>query len=575
MAVSGRFFCQAEDWILAATPFSFSQKEEHSSLTLAKASLLPQLILEQIADNSIRMTTNEEMLERTLDSLVTERQSLFLQLSKEVKTRDALILSETSKRTLKKKLAAQDEKIRDLKERIDENLGKTEKARQEVEARIKGIESAQKEKVSGFSIEALNPFSIFSQKKEENLVELPRKENVVLYKNDPSVLFVPSKEAAAAGYDSAVFEKAVRGEKIKALLTGKMTIYGDYVQVSAELYIYPGRKVTAYVTEIGNLNDCASIARNIASSLMPEISNSRKVELVIKTEPEELCDSVVMMIDGVVLKNFGGRAVIDSGRHILEFSVPGYPPKSIVHDFDMADAFLVTVPFEKEQNIVFNLDFKYEDELKVYSFGEFNAASAPGSSVITLQTSSANVLGQAVAPVKYETIRKEIKDEEGNVTYEEVQAKLPQSSFFFYVPYEVLERNVNFTVSAEPVDTAAEIDRRRIWTYRAYSALVISLPFTLYSVGRYNSAVNAYNTSQISSMDKVNTWRTVKNISTVVTCTCAGFFAFELVRYLRTASRVLPYEPDPCDGIIYNLNQGEIPSAEESENTDNQNSEVK
>ena len=38
----------------------------------------------------------------------------------------------------------------------------------------------------------------------------------------------------------------------------------------------------------------------------------------------------------------------------------------------------------------------------------------------------------------------------------------------------------------------------------------------------------------------------MKNISTAVTGVCAGFFAVELVRYLWTSNKVLPYQAKPA-----------------------------
>ncbi|MBO4403778.1 MAG: hypothetical protein J5780_00375, partial [Treponema sp.] len=153
-------FLYSADWVLGGTAFTFTQKETRPSSLEAKGALLPSLILEQISDSSYRMTTDEEMLSRTLSSFSLERQSLFLQLSKEVKTRDSYILSETSQRTLKKKLASQNEKISGLKKQIQENLEKTDRATKEAEERIKKRKEEVSEGVNrqGFFIRAFNPF---------------------------------------------------------------------------------------------------------------------------------------------------------------------------------------------------------------------------------------------------------------------------------------------------------------------------------------------------------------------------------------------------------------------------------
>ena len=95
-------------------------------------------------------------------------------------------------------------------------------------------------------------------------------------------------------------------------------------------------------------------------------------------------------------------------------------------------------------------------------------------------------------------------------------------------------------VKGKSVDNAAVIDKRRIWTYRGYTALVLSLPVTLFGTGKYNSSVNEYNSGYLGDISEVEKWNTVRIVSGGITIACASFFVFELVRYLRAASSVLP-----------------------------------
>ena len=90
------------------------------------------------------------------------------------------------------------------------------------------------------------------------------------------------------------------------------------------------------------------------------------------------------------------------------------------------------------------------------------------------------------------------------------------------------------------MDHASYIDNRRIWTYRAYTLLVLSMPFTLFTVGKYNAAVNAYNASSLNTLDEVERWEKSKKIATSVTTVCACLFGLELIRYLYAANSVLP-----------------------------------
>ena len=137
LIILSQVFLYASDWTLGAAKFSFSQNESHSSSEEDAASILPQLILEQIVSTSSRITTKREMLNRTLDDLLTKRLSLFLQLSNEIKIRDSLVIQEEDKNNLKKKITDEDKKISDIENQIDENLLQVEKAKKETLANIK------------------------------------------------------------------------------------------------------------------------------------------------------------------------------------------------------------------------------------------------------------------------------------------------------------------------------------------------------------------------------------------------------------------------------------------------------
>ena len=97
---------------------------------------MPQLILEQIAENSIRSVSSQEQLDRELYALQTERLSLFLQLSKENKTRDSLVLSKTNPRELKKAIREEEEKISEIEKKIDENLSAVQKTKEKYSRQI-------------------------------------------------------------------------------------------------------------------------------------------------------------------------------------------------------------------------------------------------------------------------------------------------------------------------------------------------------------------------------------------------------------------------------------------------------
>ncbi|MDE5775495.1 MAG: hypothetical protein K2H67_01285, partial [Treponemataceae bacterium] len=124
------FFCanalcedsSGEAWILAAQKFEIEEYKEHSAALESAAAVIPKLILEQISLDTKRTVLRDERLSQKLDSLLTERLSLFLDLSKEVKSRDALVLNNYTMFEYQSALKAQEKKIDDVQKKIDVNL---------------------------------------------------------------------------------------------------------------------------------------------------------------------------------------------------------------------------------------------------------------------------------------------------------------------------------------------------------------------------------------------------------------------------------------------------------------------
>ncbi|MBR0100915.1 MAG: hypothetical protein IJP90_14560, partial [Treponema sp.] len=123
------FKAVADNWTLGVMEFSFKQSQIRTQSSEKAAQVLPQLIVEQIANQEVRTIPETERLDRKLNELQTERLSLFLQLSKEYKTRDSLVLTKTSPRSLTKAIREQMKKIREIEIKIDENLENVKKAK--------------------------------------------------------------------------------------------------------------------------------------------------------------------------------------------------------------------------------------------------------------------------------------------------------------------------------------------------------------------------------------------------------------------------------------------------------------
>lgn len=504
-----------EDWVLAGQKFSFAQKGGESSASARLAEVLPQLILEQVAENSIRSVSAQEQLDRELYSLQTERLSLFLQLSKEYKTRDALLLSKNSVRELKKAVKSEEEKIEELEKKIDQNLSDTEKVREKFAGQVafeKGVSPAEgegngNEKDAGFFENFRFPFARRRQGEFERVSE-----NVVIYKNDPSVLFSVSDAAGEGGIESFAFNKEVSAAKINALLTGKISLYGEYVSVTVQLYLFPGGNCQPAVTEVGNVNDLASIAQNLSRNLMPQIANSLPVRIKIEIEPPEAAKTGIVSVDGVIVPA-KEDIVVDAGVHSITVSASGFEKQTVNYGFAGEDFF--TVKTTLRPLVMGSLDICLKKMAKgVFYFNALNSSEVDGENLYA----SSTVNGRPILGV--------FENSEGETA-------------FIYIPEKLAKDENTLTINARPFNREESIDRQRRRMYTAYSALICSLVPTFFTVGNFTAVNNSYSAGR-AGFDEVSKWQKYSYYSIGVSCAAGAWFAFEMVRYLFTANEVLP-----------------------------------
>ncbi len=518
-------------WTLGAMEYTFTQKHtERTSRENGIAGILPKLVLEQISSSSIRHTSAQELLDRKLEELLTERLSLFLQLSKEIKTRDSLILTQADSSKRKTSLQDSEKKIAELKKKIEENLSKADKAKSEFEerdAREKALLSGEKpapqekinedEKNSGPEF-----FKKFFPKKSDSILPQMATEKVSLYKKDSSELFSVSAEVFSKGKDSREFQKAVTSAGINGLLTGEITIYGDYAAITSTLTIYPGATVAGTITEVGSLSDISRMARNIAHYLVPKISNSLPIHLFFDIVPEEAKENAQIAVDGVMYQTVPESIVVDSGIHTIEVSSEGYNPQTLTYNFENAPDFLVHLPMDQTRNAVVNLSLKNPLLGTLYANGAFLSDIKPGVPGTEVSVNGEPVIGQFIS------------------TKQNEKGEYLSSFYFIDSPYQ--KQGENLMVNVNPVDNASEIDKRRIWMYRGYTALVLSVPLALFGTGYYNVAYNSNVISGGTSItdSQVQFWSGFRYASLGVTVAAGSFFIYEIVRYLKAASEVLP-----------------------------------
>lgn len=525
------FSASAADWVLAGETFTLGQKNSDSASLKKAAELLPQLILEQISLNKMRVIPDSETLDRKLNTLQTERLSLFLELEKEIKARDSLVISEKKPKSLEKKLVEANKKIAEIQEKIEENIKttdeeiakfeKTESERPKIESEDENRpenSAGGKEKFAENAKEFFRkmlPMRFF--KRDEETKEIVS-ENVVLYKNDVSALFKASDDASALGKKSYAFSKEVISAKINGLLSGSIVSYGEYIGVTAEIFVYPGAKSIGTVTEVGSVTNLVPLAKRILQNMAPKIANNLPVLIKFDIDSADASKSVtnpVVTIDGVVSKD-AEDVVLDSGVHTISIEAPGFESASMSYSFSGDIEFSVVAKLVPVVSGSMNI------RLKKFKNGLFYA-NAIETSELSLENeySTISVNGKDVLSV-----------------FEDSETK---ERAFVYIPFDLARDGNVLSVSAKTFDRAENIDKRRIEMYIAYSALICSLPFTFYSLGEFDSRNNAYAMNR-GDYDDLLKWQKISNATQVVSFVCLGWFAVELVRYLFAANRVLPAE---------------------------------
>lgn len=490
-----------EAWILAAQKFEIEEYKEHSAALESAAAVIPKLILEQISLDTKRTVLRDERLSQKLDSLLTERLSLFLDLSKEVKSRDALVLNNYTMFEYQSALKAQEKKIDEVQKKIDANL----KAQEEAIF----PETGKKR----------------SARKMRKLWE-PEARQVSLYGQDPEKLFSPSDSFKKEGVDSRAFAKDVSNAKISGLVSGSMISYGNYLSVTAELTVFPGAKKVASVTEVGALSDIRQIAKNIAFALLPKIANSMPVELEFNIFPEAAAENATLTVDSVVYRPVPKKVSLGSGFHSISVDAEGFARETFLYDFSGQSKFLVEVNFREESKGEIKLALSRFVPGTMFFDGKFAGESSASDFVkVPLKVNGNTVFGYFEGTVKD-------KDAEGGERSE---------TMFMMIPSNLMADGAELEMNLRVFDVSKNIDKRRRMLYVSYSALLLSLPIMFYSYGRYDSIMNGYLAGYGNfDYDEFKLYRTLSFAGIALVSACGAWMVTELVLYLLAVEKTLP-----------------------------------
>lgn len=515
----------ASDWVLAASPFSFTQTGPKSPFQEKTRELLPKMILEQIGTGDMRLPPRSEMLDRKIDSLRKDRQSLFLQLSAAIKERDKIFLQESNQKKLQKKIAEQEKKIKEIQDKIDANIENVDKAVRQIEE--ESLENAEEKSNLWQSIA-----SLFSAK-EEKLVPDSVNEPIKIYHEDSETLLSPGEEIWSTGMESRDFVNFMSGEGVNGYLTGSLTFYGNYFSVAVELRIYPDGKKAGSIIEVGNVDNMVSVARNITQYLRTVVINSAPVQLYFDISPEDAAKNALVKIDGTVSNLSGNSLSVTAGLHTISVDSPGFESLAVTYNFKNSTSFFVRIPMYVKRTGQFNIYLNPPTDSTLFADG-YNVGNGIYGGTITINGSP--VIGQIRRTVPVPPT----VDEEGN----EIASPDKIFTSFYYIPMDLQTDGASLTVKTKPVDSATLIDTRRKWAYRGYSAFVLTLPLTFIAEGNYRTAVNGYNAGY-GDRATAEAWGYIRTGAIVLTVSAAGFFIYELVRYLHAASSVLPDSAKP------------------------------
>lgn len=496
-----------KNWIIGAEQF-VSTRGKQTSVTDGITRMFPSRILEKLSTNLYRNVSEDEELYSKINSLKTERTSLFLQMSSEIKKRDSFVTGNYSEKELKKKIEEQSKKIAEIQNKIDENL----KKQGEIESQLSYNPSVEAQSDTKNN-KMVQFFSSFFKTEETKKQEL---EKVVLYKKDFQQLFVPSDLAKQTGYESILYEKDVIKEGINGLITGKIALYGDYFSLTCQLYVYPGAKVTATVTEVGSLSEAELVSSLIARELAPAISNSLPVQLKINIQPESIKNEVLIYMDSQLIKGGTDGFTTDSGVHVIQFLHDGYDSITTSYSFEGDRTYKVDVNLKPSITKEIKLQLPPNVMGNVYISGEPHPTDEEYRSTISINNKQ--ILGIFIA--------------EDN------------SRAFMVIPEGSINKGEVLNLNVKAFDRTQYIEKHRTRMYNSYSALMTSLIPMFFTMGQANAYRIAEANGYLSSNDmaKLQGWNIASGVSIGLTVGCGGWFVYELINYFRAVNTVLPTE---------------------------------
>ena len=468
------------EWTLAACAFTVGENSSNfengtSDHVQNAALLLPQLILEKTLDAGMRTVPAEELCRREKKKLHEQRRALYADIGQKTAERDKLVVSEADEKKLSREIAAREKTIRSLK---DEAEKITERER------------------------ALSPSDF-----------LPVKERIVLWKNTSAEAYPPLKTAAP-------FRETLEEPKdIRGLITGSVQRLGDYMQVQADLTLYPGAVEALHLSETDRTENLEAFAQRFAEKIIVALRNGKEVRLSFDIQPEDAAQKASVRLDGRLLRSLSSVLIAD-GIHELYAEAEGFEAASFVYDFSGKSDFYVRVRFQKRDQTPIRVVPKAGGPYTLF-FNGLAAVPQEGKEH-TFTVNGFPVLAEAV---EGDTVRRFILERGSRK-----KGVLSGESADYVAEY---------TLPAPSSSLSSSIEKKRRIMYNSYAALILSLPVTFILAGKQ---VDEYNSRVLgkSGGDDLQNWQIAAYASSGVSIGLGINFLVQLGLYLHSVNSLLP-----------------------------------
>lgn len=452
---------EAESWVLAAEAFELKNVPE---IHADHAKNIPLMLLSRLSRLSSRKVSPDEIRSRAIREKQDVRMKLFLERNELVKKSDALVLSDNTGQNIQKQR-------RDIALQIV-------KKQQQIDAVEKEIADFEK---SGQDSEAsLQTLKLWKDGKE-------------LYSRN----------------DEVSLSRSLAKDGVSGLLYGTIEDIGGYFIVSVSLDTGYGRTQPVLVREAMPYDDIREILYRINSTLVPSLTNSTPVSLLLAVDPPD----ARVFIDDRLVVDHTEPVVVFSGEHSIRVTAPGYEFAERTVIFDTHDRYSIQISLDKISTVQVAFDTESQPAEVYFQTRHF------GTTAIIAELPAETLIGEAV---------------QGDI-----------KTYFLY-PHDdnEIKETRSMIIPLNRQNTEQRIEKQRKILYWSLGLLYGSLPFSMLSHGIAQNKSRAYEDGKISGtssqLDEINRWLLVSDITRGVSIALGANFLFQLIRYLIAADQTIP-----------------------------------